>query len=72
MTDATHTSAASRVAPAASAGVGAREMAGQVAFVTGGATGIGLATARALAARGAAVANPRRTAVPGGLETPVV
>ncbi len=33
-----------------------RELAGQVAFVTGGATGIGLATARALAARGATVA----------------
>jgi 3-oxoacyl-[acyl-carrier protein] reductase len=34
----------------------ARELAGQVAFVTGGATGIGLAISRALAARGAAVA----------------
>ncbi|MEK7330727.1 MAG: SDR family NAD(P)-dependent oxidoreductase, partial [Candidatus Eisenbacteria bacterium] len=34
----------------------ARELAGQVAFVTGGATGIGLATARVLAARGATVA----------------
>ncbi|MBI1796654.1 MAG: 3-oxoacyl-[acyl-carrier-protein] reductase [Candidatus Eisenbacteria bacterium] len=33
-----------------------RELAGQVAFVTGGATGIGLATAHALAARGATVA----------------
>jgi 3-oxoacyl-[acyl-carrier protein] reductase len=33
-----------------------RELAGQVAFVTGGATGIGLATARALAVRGATVA----------------
>ena len=32
------------------------ELAGQVAFVTGGATGIGLAIARALARRGAAVA----------------
>ena len=32
------------------------ELAGQVAFVTGGATGIGLATARLLAARGATVA----------------
>jgi len=32
------------------------ELAGQVAFVTGGATGIGLATARALTARGATVA----------------
>ena len=31
------------------------ELAGQVAFVTGGATGIGLATARRLAARGATV-----------------
>jgi 3-oxoacyl-[acyl-carrier protein] reductase len=56
MTDATHTSAASQAAPAPSAGAGAHELAGQVAFVTGGATGIGLATARALAARGAAVA----------------
>ena len=35
---------------------GARELAGQVAFVTGGATGIGLAVARALCDRGAAVA----------------
>lgn len=34
----------------------ANELAGQVAFVTGGATGIGLATARALSARGATVA----------------
>jgi 3-oxoacyl-[acyl-carrier protein] reductase len=34
----------------------ARDLAGQVAFVTGGATGIGLATARALMARGATVA----------------
>jgi 3-oxoacyl-[acyl-carrier protein] reductase len=34
----------------------ARELAGQVAFVTGGATGIGLAVSHALAARGAAVA----------------
>ena len=33
-----------------------RELAGQVAFVTGGATGIGLAIARLLAARGATVA----------------
>jgi len=32
------------------------ELAGQVAFVTGGATGIGLAVARALSARGATVA----------------
>jgi len=32
------------------------ELAGQVAFVTGGATGIGLAIAKALAARGATVA----------------
>jgi 3-oxoacyl-[acyl-carrier protein] reductase len=35
---------------------GAAELAGQVAFVTGGASGIGLAVARALAARGAEVA----------------
>jgi 3-oxoacyl-[acyl-carrier protein] reductase len=35
---------------------GASELAGQVAIVTGGATGIGLAIARALAARGAALA----------------
>ena len=34
----------------------APELAGRVAFVTGGATGIGLAIARTLAARGAAVA----------------
>jgi NAD(P)-dependent dehydrogenase (short-subunit alcohol dehydrogenase family) len=34
----------------------ARELAGQAAFVTGGATGIGLAISRALAARGASVA----------------
>ncbi|NOT34469.1 MAG: 3-oxoacyl-[acyl-carrier-protein] reductase [Candidatus Eisenbacteria bacterium] len=34
----------------------AAELAGQVAFVTGGASGIGLAVAEALAARGAAVA----------------
>ena len=33
-----------------------RELAGQVAFVTGGATGIGLACAQVLSARGAAVA----------------
>jgi len=33
-----------------------RELEGQAAFVTGGATGIGLAVSRALAARGAAVA----------------
>ncbi len=39
-----------------SAAVDGRELAGQVAFVTGGATGIGLAAARALAARGATVA----------------
>jgi 3-oxoacyl-[acyl-carrier protein] reductase len=37
-------------------GIDPKELAGQVAFVTGGATGIGLATAKALAARGAAVA----------------
>jgi len=37
------------------------ELAGQVAFVTGGATGIGLATARLLAARGATVAIFNRT-----------
>jgi len=33
-----------------------RELAGQVAFVTGGASGIGLAVARALSARGATIA----------------
>jgi 3-oxoacyl-[acyl-carrier protein] reductase len=44
---------ATRSRPAAAE---AGELAGQVAFVTGGATGIGLATARALAARGATVA----------------
>ena len=62
MTDAIHTSDVSqrqRAEPSEAGhpgGSGAREMAGQVAFVTGGATGIGLATARALAARGATVA----------------
>jgi 3-oxoacyl-[acyl-carrier protein] reductase len=40
----------------AMAPVGRDELAGQVAFVTGGATGIGLAIARALGARGATVA----------------
>lgn len=40
-------------APVAPAG---RELEGQVAFVTGGATGIGFAVAQALAARGASVA----------------
>ena len=39
-----------------------RELQGQVAFVTGGATGIGLAVSRALAARGAAVAIFARNA----------
>ncbi len=38
------------------AGVAGRELKGQVAYVTGGATGIGLAVSRAFAARGAAVA----------------
>jgi len=52
MSDATHTPTAPQAAPVTEA----RELAGQVAFVTGGATGIGLATARALAARGATVA----------------
>ena len=60
MTDATHTSDARQRERAGTSEAGepggAREMAGQVAFVTGGATGIGLATARALAARGATVA----------------
>ncbi|HEY2956383.1 MAG TPA: 3-oxoacyl-[acyl-carrier-protein] reductase [Candidatus Eisenbacteria bacterium] len=37
-------------------GVDKAELAGQVAFVTGGATGIGLAVVKALAARGATVA----------------
>ena len=40
----------------AAAAAVAAELAGQVAFVTGGATGIGLAVVRALASRGAAVA----------------
>ena len=39
-----------------------RELAGQVAFVTGGATGIGLAIATALGARGATVAIFNRNA----------
>jgi len=46
-------------------GVEKGELAGQVAFVTGGATGIGLAVVKALAARGATVAifsrNPERS-----------
>ncbi len=41
---------------------GGRELAGQVAFVTGGATGIGLATARLLARRGATVVLFNRNA----------
>ena len=44
------------------AGVAGRELAGQVAYVTGGATGIGLAISRALAARGAQVAIFARNA----------
>ena len=40
----------------ADAVAGKGELAGQVAFVTGGASGIGLATAQVLAARGASVA----------------
>jgi 3-oxoacyl-[acyl-carrier protein] reductase len=51
MSDATHVTTAPGAVTAE-----ARELAGQVAFVTGGASGIGLATARALAARGATVA----------------
>jgi NAD(P)-dependent dehydrogenase (short-subunit alcohol dehydrogenase family) len=43
-------------------GVSARELQSQVAFVTGGATGIGLAISRALAARGATVAIFARNA----------
>jgi 3-oxoacyl-[acyl-carrier protein] reductase len=42
--------------------VGARELEQQAAFVTGGATGIGLAVARLLAARGATVAIFARNA----------
>jgi 3-oxoacyl-[acyl-carrier protein] reductase len=45
----------------AATGADPRDLAGQVAFVTGGATGIGLATARALCARGATVAIFNRT-----------
>jgi len=41
---------------------GRPELAGQVAFVTGGASGIGLAISRALGARGAAVAIFNRSA----------
>jgi 3-oxoacyl-[acyl-carrier protein] reductase len=44
------------------AGAGARELEQQAAFVTGGATGIGLAVARLLAARGATVAIFARNA----------
>ena len=40
----------------ATATAGPAELAGQVAFVTGGATGIGLAVVRALGTRGAAIA----------------
>ena len=47
------------------AGTAAREMDGQVAFVTGGATGIGFAVAGALCARGAAVAIFNRNAERG-------
>ena len=47
---------ATESARGAAAGSETRELAGQVAFVTGGATGIGFACARALAARGATVA----------------
>jgi 3-oxoacyl-[acyl-carrier protein] reductase len=43
-------------------GVNTRELQSQVAFVTGGATGIGLAISRAFAARGAAVAIFARNA----------
>ena len=43
-------------------GVEKGELAGQVAFVTGGATGIGLAVVKALAARGATVAIFSRSA----------
>ena len=53
MSDPTQASAVVGTAPADPA---SRGLAGQVAFVTGGATGIGLATARALATRGATVA----------------
>lgn len=46
-------SESTNVAPIVAAG---KDLAGQVAFVTGGATGIGLAVSRALAVRGASVA----------------
>jgi len=49
-------------AQAAPEAAATRELAGQVAFVTGGATGIGLAVARRLAAAGAAVAIFNRNA----------
>jgi 3-oxoacyl-[acyl-carrier protein] reductase len=66
MTDATHVS----TSPGAMSAAEARELAGQVAFVTGGATGIGLATARALASRGATVAifNRNQEKAQGALE----
>jgi 3-oxoacyl-[acyl-carrier protein] reductase len=47
---------------AAGEAAGVRDLAGQVAFVTGGATGIGLAVARRLAAAGASVAIFNRNA----------
>ena len=46
----------SETTQSAPVGAAGRDLAGQVAFVTGGATGIGLAVSRLLAARGAAVA----------------
>ncbi len=46
----------SETTESAPVGAAGRDLAGQVAFVTGGATGIGLAVSRLLAARGAAVA----------------
>ena len=51
---------------AAAAAVSERELEGQVAFVTGGATGIGRAIADALSARGAAVALFARDAARAG------
>jgi len=62
MTEARVQGVPERRADPAGQSTAARELESQVAFVTGGATGIGLAVSRALAARGAAVAIFARNA----------